>query len=215
MLLIIILIIISFMTNTTTIPIATITFKFKKISLSTPLSAQPPPSSRPQHANADVEKIILGNKCDMEDRRQVPKEKGEEVGGRLLRGEAKGGLTFIHFCLIFITPFPIHPFVTYSFIHPSTHSFIHSSIHLSTMKIALQHRIPFLETSAKNDINVERAFFQLAQVILEKVVWMFVYLHVCTLFCAFVCVFFLLCRGICMRVCLSVCACLFLLLLCA
>ena len=32
-----------------------------------------------QHANADVEKMILGNKCDMDDRRQVPKEKGEEV----------------------------------------------------------------------------------------------------------------------------------------
>ena len=33
-----------------------------------------------QHASADVEKMVLGNKCDMEDRRQVSKERGEQVG---------------------------------------------------------------------------------------------------------------------------------------
>ena len=33
-----------------------------------------------QHANEDVEKMILGNKCDMADKRQVPRQKGEEVG---------------------------------------------------------------------------------------------------------------------------------------
>jgi len=32
-----------------------------------------------QHANEDVEKMILGNKCDMADKRQVPRQKGEEV----------------------------------------------------------------------------------------------------------------------------------------
>lgn len=32
-----------------------------------------------QHANEDVEKMILGNKCDMEDKRVIPKEKGEAV----------------------------------------------------------------------------------------------------------------------------------------
>ncbi|XP_037537296.1 ras-related protein Rab-8A-like [Nematolebias whitei] len=31
------------------------------------------------HAPADVEKILLGNKCDMNDRRQVSKERGEEL----------------------------------------------------------------------------------------------------------------------------------------
>lgn len=34
-----------------------------------------------QHASADVEKMILGNKCDMNDKRQVSKERGEKVGG--------------------------------------------------------------------------------------------------------------------------------------
>jgi len=33
-----------------------------------------------QHANEDVEKMILGNKCDMEDKRQVSRERGEAVG---------------------------------------------------------------------------------------------------------------------------------------
>jgi small GTP-binding protein len=32
-----------------------------------------------EHANEDVEKMILGNKCDMEDKRQVTKERGEAV----------------------------------------------------------------------------------------------------------------------------------------
>lgn len=35
--------------------------------------------SRLQHANEDVEKMILGNKCDMESKRAVSKEKGEAV----------------------------------------------------------------------------------------------------------------------------------------
>lgn len=33
----------------------------------------------PQHANEDVERMLLGNKCDMEDKRVVPKAKGEQV----------------------------------------------------------------------------------------------------------------------------------------
>ena len=32
-----------------------------------------------QHANEDVEKMILGNKCDMGDRRVVSKERGDQV----------------------------------------------------------------------------------------------------------------------------------------
>ena len=32
-----------------------------------------------QHANEDVEKMILGNKCDMEDKRQVATSRGESV----------------------------------------------------------------------------------------------------------------------------------------
>ena len=32
-----------------------------------------------QHASNDVEKMILGNKCDMNDRRQVSKQRGEAL----------------------------------------------------------------------------------------------------------------------------------------
>lgn len=32
-----------------------------------------------QHASSDVERMILGNKCDMNDKRQVSKERGEKV----------------------------------------------------------------------------------------------------------------------------------------
>ncbi len=37
-----------------------------------------------QHANEDVEKMILGNKCDMEDKRMVSRERGEAVSHRSL-----------------------------------------------------------------------------------------------------------------------------------
>ena len=33
-----------------------------------------------QHATDNVAKLILGNKCDMEARRVVPTEQGEQVG---------------------------------------------------------------------------------------------------------------------------------------
>lgn len=32
-----------------------------------------------QHASADVERMVLGNKCDVNDKRQVSKERGEKV----------------------------------------------------------------------------------------------------------------------------------------
>ncbi|XP_071140788.1 ras-related protein Rab-8A isoform X2 [Mytilus galloprovincialis] len=65
-----------------------------------------------EHASQDVEKMVLGNKCDMNDRRMVSKEKGE--------------------------------------------------------KLAIEHGIKFMETSAKASINVEEAFFTLARDIKAK-----------------------------------------------
>lgn len=65
-----------------------------------------------EHANEDVEKMILGNKCDMDDRRIVSKERGEQI--------------------------------------------------------AKEHGIRFLETSAKTNINIEQAFYNLAEDILKK-----------------------------------------------
>jgi len=65
-----------------------------------------------EHANEDVEKMILGNKCDMEDKRMVSKERGESI--------------------------------------------------------AREHSIRFLETSAKANVNIERAFLDLAEAILDK-----------------------------------------------
>ncbi|XP_050034864.1 ras-related protein Rab-8A-like isoform X3 [Dermacentor andersoni] len=65
-----------------------------------------------EHAAADVEKMILGNKCDMNELRQVSKERGE--------------------------------------------------------KLAIEHNIKFMETSAVSSINVEDAFYTLARDIKEK-----------------------------------------------
>ncbi|CAB0030419.1 unnamed protein product [Trichogramma brassicae] len=65
-----------------------------------------------EHASENVEKMILGNKSDMEDKRVVSTEKGE--------------------------------------------------------KIAREHGIRFMETSAKADINIDRAFRELAEAIFDK-----------------------------------------------
>jgi len=65
-----------------------------------------------EHANEDVERMILGNKADMEDKRVVSKERGEGI--------------------------------------------------------AREHNISFLETSAKTNINIEKAFLELAEAILDK-----------------------------------------------
>lgn len=37
------------------------------------------PTFLPQHASADVERMVLGNKCDVNDKRQVSKDRGEKV----------------------------------------------------------------------------------------------------------------------------------------
>ncbi|KAG1714609.1 Ras-related protein Rab-10 [Nymphon striatum] len=66
-----------------------------------------------EHANEDVEKMILGNKCDVDDKRMISKERGDSI--------------------------------------------------------AREHGIKFLETSAKANVNIERAFMELAEAILDKV----------------------------------------------
>uniref|UniRef100_H2YIZ9 RAB8A, member RAS oncogene family n=1 Tax=Ciona savignyi TaxID=51511 RepID=H2YIZ9_CIOSA len=65
-----------------------------------------------QHASSDVEKMVLGNKCDMTEKRQVSKEQGE--------------------------------------------------------RLAIEYGIKFMETSAKQSLNVEEAFFTLARSIKAK-----------------------------------------------
>lgn len=65
-----------------------------------------------ENASTDVEKMLLGNKCELNEKRQVTKERGEQL--------------------------------------------------------AIEYGIKFLETSAKNSINVEDAFFTLARDIKSK-----------------------------------------------
>lgn len=36
-----------------------------------------------KNANEDVVKMIIGNKCDMEDKRVVSSDKGQEVSGKV------------------------------------------------------------------------------------------------------------------------------------
>lgn len=80
-----------------------------------------------KHASSDVEKMVLGNKCDINDKRQVSKERGEKV--RCLSG----------FNLIEVAS------ATSDVCNFSSISF----------QLALEYGIKFMETSAKANINVE------------------------------------------------------------
>uniref|UniRef100_A0A672V247 small monomeric GTPase n=1 Tax=Strigops habroptila TaxID=2489341 RepID=A0A672V247_STRHB len=52
-----------------------------------------------EHASSDVERMILGNKCDMNEKRQVSKEKGEKLaidyGIKFLETSAKSSINFV------------------------------------------------------------------------------------------------------------------------
>ncbi|CAF2123051.1 unnamed protein product [Rotaria magnacalcarata] len=49
-----------------------------------------------EHASAEVERMLIGNKCDMQDKRQVSREKGEhlatEYGIKFMETSAKGNI---------------------------------------------------------------------------------------------------------------------------
>lgn len=81
--------------------------------------------------------MILGNKCDMSDKRVVSKERGEAVN--------------------------------YTYINTNFLNYSHKySLSLSNVQIAREHSIRFMETSAKSNINIDRAFCELAEAILDK-----------------------------------------------
>lgn len=67
-----------------------------------------------QHATESVSKMLIGNKCDMAEKRVVTPEQGQSL--------------------------------------------------------ADEYHIPFMETSAKNSINVEKAFFTLASIIKKRII---------------------------------------------
>lgn len=77
--------------------------------------------------------MILGNKCDVEDKRAVSKEKGEMV--------------IINYLNVW---------------------FLCNFSYGIWFQIAREHGIRFMETSAKANINIESAFYELAQAILTK-----------------------------------------------
>ena len=54
-----------------------------------------------QHASADVERMLLGNKCDMEGKRVISKEQGETVRPMQPCGIADHSVLYLFFFLFF------------------------------------------------------------------------------------------------------------------
>lgn len=94
----------------------------------------------PQHASADVERMVLGNKCDFNDKRQVSKERGEKVGNWHVDLDTWSSQTWWT-CLLSL---PV--------VHECWHWFLSP---FSCCQLALEYGIKFMETSAKANINVE------------------------------------------------------------
>uniref|UniRef100_A0A3B3UAS6 Ras-related protein Rab-13 n=1 Tax=Poecilia latipinna TaxID=48699 RepID=A0A3B3UAS6_9TELE len=80
-----------------------------------------------EHASSDVERMVLGNKCDVNDKRQVSKDRGEKVR-----------IAGMSWCLFFFFPCIVSDFFS-----------------SEPVQLALEYGIKFMETSAKANINVE------------------------------------------------------------
>ena len=118
------------------------------------------------HASEDVEKMILGNKCDMEDKRAVAKEVRDAA--LLLspsldcHSHRRGALCLSLSCLVCVH---VRTIARISFRLPCC---IFTSMRDTKSAqrgeaLAAEYNIPFLETSAKNNINVEQAFTQMGK----------------------------------------------------
>ncbi|KHJ87099.1 Ras family protein [Oesophagostomum dentatum] len=110
-----------------------------------------------EHASEDVVKMLLGNKCDMTERRVVSRERGEKIAKdhdiRFLETSAKANIhidtAFYELAEAILDKMPAQteePRVT---INPLDGS-------------------KFLETSAKANIHIDTAFYELAEAILDK-----------------------------------------------
>ena len=66
-----------------------------------------------QHANEDVERMILGNKCDIEDKRQVSRERGTIVSFEItqMSGHDMGFPTSSTYSLCLCFEEPVHSVV--------------------------------------------------------------------------------------------------------
>ncbi|KAM4619523.1 ras-related protein Rab-8B-like isoform 1-T1 [Polymixia lowei] len=102
-----------------------------------------------EHASSDVEKMILGNKCDMTDRRQVSKDRGEKVS------LFKKALQNVRLKQVKT----LYSFKVYNELLKPNFYFI---------QLAIDYGVKFLETSAKSSLNVEEAFYTIGRDIMHN-----------------------------------------------
>lgn len=100
-----------------------------------------------EHASGDVEKMIIGNKCDMNDKRAISTEDGQKVGSFKPTPPPPPPLCRVPFCF-------------------SRRAATESP--RSPLQLANEYSVPFMETSAKKNINIEEAFMQIARAIKKK-----------------------------------------------
>lgn len=106
-----------------------------------------------QHATESVSKMLIGNKCDMAEKR--------------VRFFSSSSITISFTITIIIV-------VTFFFFSCSSSHATTTTTQVVTpeqgQSLADEYHIPFMETSAKNSINVEKAFFTLASIIKKRII---------------------------------------------
>lgn len=120
------------------------------------------------HASEHVVKALVGNKSDMdESRRAVPYSRGqvgfEWRGGRMgLRAVATSRVPAGH-------PTPLQPMVsTFDMSVRDCRRHLPHRVPLQTQALADEYKLPFFETSAKSNANVDEVFQAVARTVMAR-----------------------------------------------
>ena len=127
--------------------------------------------------------VIVGNKCDLNDRRIVPQQNGEKVSSLVMQhrladpGSSNSNklhvqdiLQFVFVCLVLANQQFLYDIllmgVVIAFLYNT--QLAKRPFHLISLQLAKRHRQPYVETSVKTGTNVKATFYKLAESLIHN-----------------------------------------------